>query len=432
MPHRNKIKDLDAVFEINPITRDIKNVSTSKRVLVQYDHNSERFTFSLPRYIEGHDMIECNRVQVHYETNGGYKDCVELPALVESEKNPDSVVCTWLVSQNATRDIGALKFLLKFACVNNDTGEYEYIWSTGLFNGISVSEGMNNVAGVDDIPPDFLYSITQQLENKVDKDERFKLAMLGDAGTNKVLFIGDSGNSDGVNFYSKEQTDAALDNKIDKMDGLYLVKPISKKTSSNHPDGQKEWTGMSLMHSTDYSKRSDVIIPAYTSDLENDSGFVTREQMNEAISGIQGGSGGSSDYSAFHFVGDVPLGQSGDFDIDDSSATHIEKGTIVDKIILMTEAAGGTKYHLPYVGSGENDAYYCAMVNSENFVCVRQRYAGAGALMGFYGTVVALNEGGGSVDAYTKAEIDAKIGNIESVLDSIIAIQNEFIGGGEV
>lgn len=295
MPHRNKIKDLDAVFEINPITRDIKNVSTSKRVLVQYDHNSERFTFSLPRYIEGHDMTECNRVQVHYETNGGYKDCVELPALVESEKNPDSVVCTWLVSQNATRDIGALKFLLKFACVNNDTGEYEYIWSTGLFNGISVSEGMNNVAGVDDIPPDFLYSITQQLESKVDKDERFKLAYVSDAGTNKVLFIGNSNDSQGVNFYSKEQTDAALDNKVDKMDGLYLVKPISKKTSSNHPDGQKEWTGMSLMHSTDYSKRSDVIIPAYTSDLENDSGFVTNEQMNEAISGIQGGTGGVVD-----------------------------------------------------------------------------------------------------------------------------------------
>jgi hypothetical protein len=203
MSHKNKVIDSDAVFEINPITREIKNVSTTKKVLVQYDHNSERFTFMLPRHIEGHDMTECNRVQVHYETNGGYKDFAELPALVESEEKPGFVVCTWLITQKATRDIGSLKFLLKFACVNNDTGEYEYIWSTGLFNGISVSEGLNNLEGTDDIPPDFLYSITKMIE--------------------------------------------------------------------------------------------ELEIPKNTSDLFNDSGFVTNEQMNEAISGIQGGAGGVVD-----------------------------------------------------------------------------------------------------------------------------------------
>ena len=32
-------------------------------------------------------------------------------------------------------------------------------------------------------------------------------------------------------------------------------------------------------------------------------------------------------------------------------------------------------------------------------------------------------------DSYTKAEIDAKIGDIETALDSIIEIQNSLIGG---
>ena len=41
----------------------------------------------------------------------------------------------------------------------------------------------------------------------------------------------------------------------------------------------------------------------------------------------------------------------------------------------------------------------------------------------------------GSVDLsnyYTKDETDNKIGDIETALDSIIAIQNELIGGGSV
>ena len=41
-----------------------------------------------------------------------------------------------------------------------------------------------------------------------------------------------------------------------------------------------------------------------------------------------------------------------------------------------------------------------------------------------------VDVGGG--DSYTKAEIDAKIGDIETALDSIIAIQNSLIGGDSV
>ena len=43
--------------------------------------------------------------------------------------------------------------------------------------------------------------------------------------------------------------------------------------------------------------------------------------------------------------------------------------------------------------------------------------------------------GGGSVDLsnyYTKDEIDNQIGDIETALDNIIAIQNSLIGGGNV
>lgn len=47
----------------------------------------------------------------------------------------------------------------------------------------------------------------------------------------------------------------------------------------------------------------------------------------------------------------------------------------------------------------------------------------------------AFSSGGGSVDLsnyYTKTEIDTQIGDIETALDSIIAIQETLIGGGSV
>lgn len=169
MPHRKKIIDTDARFEINPVTREIKNVSTAKKILMQYDHNSERFTFTIPRYIEGHDMLESNRVQVHYTTKSGYQDRVELNDLAELPEDEGKLSCTWLLSQNVTKDIGALKFLLRFACVNNDTGEYDYIWSTGIFSGISVSEGMYNDEGIIEQNPDaFDAAVKKVIKDSID------------------------------------------------------------------------------------------------------------------------------------------------------------------------------------------------------------------------------------------------------------------------
>ena len=62
MKHSTHIKDADPYFEIKTDTREIINKSKTKTKIMQYDHNSERFTFSLPRFIEGHDMLECDSI----------------------------------------------------------------------------------------------------------------------------------------------------------------------------------------------------------------------------------------------------------------------------------------------------------------------------------------------------------------------------------
>lgn len=146
MAHYDLIIDTDKCFEIDPITRSIRNESKAKTTVIQFDHNSERFTFTLPRIIEGHDMTECNKVEVHY-LNGATPGVYEVDDLKISDADEKKVTCSWLISQNATQNTGALHFLIRFSCVDAD-GTIKYVWNTDIFKGINVTTGMFNAAAI--------------------------------------------------------------------------------------------------------------------------------------------------------------------------------------------------------------------------------------------------------------------------------------------
>lgn len=175
MEHLHPVTDTDAHFVINTITRDISAVS-GKTALIQGDHNSERFTFELSsRYVERHDMSLCNVVQVHY-INGKSAGICELKPVV-SEEDTDKVVMTWLISNNATKYSGALRFLIKFKCIS-DAGEVEYEWNTQIFDGVKISEGINNGEYIAEGYPDILEQWRNELlENGGVTDERIAQAV---------------------------------------------------------------------------------------------------------------------------------------------------------------------------------------------------------------------------------------------------------------
>ena len=145
--HNHNVYDTDNKFTIDGISRAIKNVSSSKTTVMQFDHNSEVFTFEVPRYIEGHDMTECNRVEVHYlnidavtkEENKGIYLIDDLTVNAEDETK---LTCSWTISQNATKLVGSLNFLLRFMCLTDDI--VDYVWNTSIFSGIYVSKGIYN------------------------------------------------------------------------------------------------------------------------------------------------------------------------------------------------------------------------------------------------------------------------------------------------
>ena len=188
MAHKHSVYDTEPHFQIDKTSREIKNVSNSKTTITQFDHNSERFTFEIPRFIDGHDMSLCNNVQVHYinidstdKTNkiiGVYT----VEDLQLSPEDEDIVICSWLISQNATQLAGSLAFLLRFACVTDDV--LDYAWNTtkcttisvsnGLYNGEAIIEEYFDILSVweqniiDDVTAGIDETIEEKVEEKVD------------------------------------------------------------------------------------------------------------------------------------------------------------------------------------------------------------------------------------------------------------------------
>ena len=147
MPHSHQIYDSDKHFVIDPITRNITN-NSSKITIMQYDHNSERFTFEIPRIIEGHDMSLSDVVRVHFINIGSIKTntnpgVYEVDDVEVSSDNPDIITFSWLISGASTKYNGSLNFAIRFYCLS-DESVIEYSWGTNIYSGINVANSIDN------------------------------------------------------------------------------------------------------------------------------------------------------------------------------------------------------------------------------------------------------------------------------------------------
>ena len=150
MAHIHNVIDTDVHYKIDGVTRTITNLDKTKRTIAQYDHNSERFTFEIPRYVDGHDFSECNLVQVHYSNADKYGKVKSSAVYVVDDlhidnDDPNTVALSWLISSNATQVAGTLNFSIRFACVQD--GKIVYAWNTTVFKGITIMESLYNNTG---------------------------------------------------------------------------------------------------------------------------------------------------------------------------------------------------------------------------------------------------------------------------------------------
>lgn len=149
MSHTHTVTDMDPHFTIDPITRNIIPNSEERNEIGQYDHNSEVFTFEIPRYVEGHDMSLCNVVEIHYLNYSKNKGLIngnvyEVNDLKLSSSDSDTLTFSWLISRNATQLEGTLDFTIRFMCTNSDDGSIEYEWHTKSLSNIDVFKSIVN------------------------------------------------------------------------------------------------------------------------------------------------------------------------------------------------------------------------------------------------------------------------------------------------
>lgn len=151
MALKHPVTDTDNNFSINPVTRAIKNESVNKTLLVQYDHNSERFSFEIPKVVEGHEMDKCDKIEIHFvnidaKTQQQSRGVYEVPKAEAqvSDQDDSMLVFSWLISQAATKYVGSLNFLVRFTCLADDNVTPIYVWNTAIFSGIMVSNGLYN------------------------------------------------------------------------------------------------------------------------------------------------------------------------------------------------------------------------------------------------------------------------------------------------
>ena len=175
---KNLVLDRDPHFRVDPNTRKIEYMSSDSLVLIQGDHNSERVTFAVPRYVEGHDMSECNTIQVHYINMSSANKATKSSGIyevddVQIDPNDEyTVLFTWLLSQGTTLHVGSLNFVLRFACTEGSSVLYS--WNTAVYSQINILETIDNI---NNMPTAY----TDVLENWY-----AELMMAGELGKNVV------------------------------------------------------------------------------------------------------------------------------------------------------------------------------------------------------------------------------------------------------
>lgn len=191
MAHKHSIYDSDTQFRINAMTRTMKSEGSQKVILMQNDHNSERFTFAVPRMIEGHDMSLCDKVEIHYiniETGGKtpktHKDIYTVDDLQISPDSEDIICCSWLISKNATTYTGSLSFLLAFKCFD-DYNNLVYAWHTAPYSGVAIVESINAAESFEtdyvDIIEQWKTSVIEHFTNELNEWQAVKEQLIDEA-----------------------------------------------------------------------------------------------------------------------------------------------------------------------------------------------------------------------------------------------------------
>lgn len=195
MAHDHIFVDDDNRFVIDGLTRQLTNVTGNKPAVMQFDHNSETLTFQMPRNVEGHDMLKCDRIEIHYTNAGKGTSASTRPTaasidtikdLATSPEDENLLTFSWTIGRNATQYAGTLTFQFKFIC----NGETEnslpaFVWHSGQYSFVEVLASLNITDEIIEAYPDVLASLSAKVD-EFDKTITSYDQSIEDLETNKL------------------------------------------------------------------------------------------------------------------------------------------------------------------------------------------------------------------------------------------------------
>lgn len=312
MAHAHIVSDSDNHFIIDPISRQISN-NSRKTILIKTDHNSEQFTFELPRYVEGHDMSLSNKVEVHFlninsktrQTNPGIYNVVDFD--VDAEDNT-KVLGTWLVSREATKYPGSLNFVIRFSCLDDDNVEY-YSWNTAIYTGITIADTIENT---ETIVEDYVDIFRQWLDT---------LEMAGSTGD--IYAISDDGTI--INLCEKVD---GLDNHVTELEAQITefgdrVSGVEQDVSTFKQNINTEVNGFKESVNTE--------VNAFKESVNNDI-----IEMNSTINSFDGRIKAVEDFSEFFKTEKLTVGQLNSTSIGTEGTFYIRFGILQSTVGITT------------------------------------------------------------------------------------------------
>ena len=297
------VKDGDPEFFIDPVTRAITTIDKEKIILVKGDRNSESYTFAVPRTIEGHDMKECNKVRVHFintdavtmQTSPGIFELDGLLELYTPEgKDEEYVIFTWLIDSPATTYAGKLAFAIEYACFNG--ADKVYSWNTLPYSNITVSDGINNVTVIEAQYKDILQEWYDKIYGSSELPIKFVTQAEYDAlgnnyETNTLYMITDDTTLESFKAEVRNLT-TGFDDKIKALENSQVsVKDVNYEGDIGLHDVLPTSRGINFETRIKTLEDDKIATPTKTSELTNDSGFITSSDVPTNTSELTNDSG---------------------------------------------------------------------------------------------------------------------------------------------
>lgn len=163
--------DDDKDVVINVTTRTIESDVLKNTKLIKGDHKSERITFNISRYIENKDLLDCDKIEIHYINMGSASNISKGVYTVTdaSEVDSNTIRFSWLISMNATLYPGNLYFVIKFVNID-ENNVIVYSWSTATNKDLIVGDSLDCDVVVDEEYLDILAQWESDITNNVIND----------------------------------------------------------------------------------------------------------------------------------------------------------------------------------------------------------------------------------------------------------------------